>query len=166
MTTTYGKLGYCFRVRGFLECRPFALAIEIAARLDRVQESPLDDRLIQMHLVACQTPQGPLEDAPMSALLGTEVDAGDRWDAFWSSDAYMVRCIRADGAIEWFTVGDEVSTTAVERSGRRAPTTTRVIEFPLRQLRTRVVVAKGPDGRGMLVGTARRFNRKVRRAGE
>jgi hypothetical protein len=44
----------------------------------------------------------------------------------------------------------------------------RVIEFPLRRMQTRVVVAKGPDGRGMLVGTARRISTRasVRRTGE
>jgi len=120
-----------------------------------------------MHLVACQTPQGPLEDAPLSALLGTEVDAGDTWDAFWSSDAYLVRCVHADGRVEWFEVSDEAAPVATDaRKGRRSPTGTRVIEFPLRRLQTRVVVAKGPDGRGMLVGTARRFDRKIRRTGE
>jgi hypothetical protein len=123
-----------------------------------------------MHLVACQTPQGPLEDAPMSALLGTDVDAGDRWDAFWSSDAYLVRCIRAGGAVEWFMVGDEEApiSAAEKLPARRAATTgTRVLEFPLRRLKTRVVLAKGPDGRGMLVGTARRPNQtRIRRTGE
>jgi hypothetical protein len=121
-----------------------------------------------MHLVACQTPQGPLENAPMSALLGPEVDPGDTWDAFWSSDTYMVRRSGADGVTEWFTVSDEETSASAEPPrGRRAATSgTRVIEFPLRRLQTRVVVAKGPDGRGMLVGTARRFNRKIRRAGE
>ena len=102
----------------------------------------------------------------MSALLGAEVDAGDQWNAFWSSDAYLVRCIRADGSIEWFAVSDEAPVAAEPRKGRRSPAGTRVIEFPLRRLQTRVVIAKGPDGRGMLVGTARRSNRTIRRAGE
>jgi hypothetical protein len=120
-----------------------------------------------MHLVACQTPQGPLEDAPTSALLGTEMDGGDQWSAFWSSDAYLVRCLRADGSVEWFEVSDEIAPPSTDaRKERRSPTGTRVIEFPLRRLQTRVVIAKGPDGRGMLVGTARRSNRKIRRAGE
>jgi hypothetical protein len=124
-----------------------------------------------MHLVACQTPQGPLEDAPLSALLAADVEQGDRWEAFWSADSYLVRCTRAEGAIEWFMVADDEAAIVppdeqVAERGRRA-TATRVIQFPLRQMQTRVVVAKGPDGRGMLVGTARRFNRKiVRRAGE
>jgi hypothetical protein len=103
-------------------------------------------------------------------LLGAEVeDGGDRWAAFWSSDAYLVRCTRADGTIEWFTVGDdEPAATAEKLATRRSlATSTRVIEFPLRRLRTRVVIAKGPDGRGMLVGSARRYDRKIiRRAGE
>ena len=121
-----------------------------------------------MHLVACQTPQGPLEDAPLSALLAAEVEQGDQWEAFWASDSYLVRCTRAGGAIEWFMVADdEASIGAVEVERGKRVSGTRVLQFPLRQLQTRVVIAKGPHGRGMLVGTARRFNRKiVRRAGE
>ena len=123
-----------------------------------------------MHLVACQTPQGPLEDAPLSALLAADVEQGDRWEAFWSSDSYLVRCTRAEGAIEWFMVADDdaaiASAEEVVQPGQRTKPT-RVLQFPLRQMQTRVVIAKGPDGRGMLVGTARRFNRKiVRRAAE
>jgi hypothetical protein len=121
-----------------------------------------------MHLVACQTPQEPLEDAPLSALLSAEVEQGDHWEAFWSSDAYLVRCTRANGSIDWFMVtDDETSLAAAEEVAERRRPATRVIQFPLRQMQTRVVVAKGPHGRGMLVGTARRFNRRiVRRAGE
>lgn len=123
-----------------------------------------------MHLVACQTPQEPLEDAPMSALLSAELVGADRWESFWASDAYFVRCTRADGTVEWFMVADDETPAADARtaSERRARSATRVIEFPLRRLQTRVVVAKGPDGRGMLVGTARRTSHRstARRAGE
>ena len=125
-----------------------------------------------MHLVACQTPEEPLESAPMSALLSVEPGGTDRWESFWASDAYFVRCTREDGTVEWFKVADDARpdsepvTTPNERRSRSSGT--RVIEFPLRRLQTRVVVAKGPDGRGMLVGTARRTSHRstARRAGE
>jgi hypothetical protein len=120
-----------------------------------------------MHFVACQTPQGPLEDAPTSALLGGDVDQGDRWDAFWSADTYLVRCTRANGTVEWFSVADDEAASPDNTERHQQTSGTRVIEFPLRRMQTRVVIAKGPDGRGMLVGTARRVDRKiVRRAGE
>ncbi|HEY4303596.1 MAG TPA: hypothetical protein VGM82_03980 [Gemmatimonadaceae bacterium] len=138
--------------------------------MDRLQEPPLDDRKKTMHLVGCQTPQGPLEDAPLSALLAADVDQGDCWEAFWSSDTYLVRCTRANGSAEWFMVSDEEAPAdpMVKASERRQrATATRVLEFPLRRMQTRVVIAKGPDGRDMMVGTTRRFNRKiVRRGGE
>jgi hypothetical protein len=122
-----------------------------------------------MHLVACQTPQGPLEDAPISALLSAELGAGDRWQGFWAADNYLLRCTRHDGTIEWFAVADDAPSVepTKEAERRRRGSGTRVLQFPLRQMQTRVVVAKGPDGRGMLVGTARRGNRNTtRRPGE
>lgn len=108
----------------------------------------------------------------MSALLTAELASGDRWESFWSSDAYFVRCTRNDGTVAWFMVADDeapegdAGTTDGERGGRSAGT--RVIEFPLRRMQTRVVIAKGPDGRGMLVGSARRTSHRstARRAGE
>lgn len=104
----------------------------------------------------------------MSALLAAEVEQGDQWDAFWSADTYIVRCTRASGGVEWFTVSDEeatvdLATKAAERRQRAGGT--RVLEFPLRRLQTRVVIAKGPDGREMMVGTARRTDRKIVRRG-
>jgi hypothetical protein len=122
-----------------------------------------------MHLVACQTPQGPLEDAPISALLSAELGAGDRWQGFWAADSYLLRCTREDGTVEWFAVADDAPPVepTKESERRRRGSGTRVLQFPLRQMQTRVVVAKGPDGRGMLVGTARRGNRNTtRRSGE
>src|ERR1043165_2831514 len=130
MTTTYGKLGYCFRVLGFLECRPFAVRTAKRTAAGTTVRRPTET----MHLVACQTPQEPLEDAPMSALLGTEVDAGDQWNAFWSRDATLVRCINAEGSVEWFGVGDEPTPSVTDTRKGRSPTSTRVIEFPLRRL--------------------------------
>jgi hypothetical protein len=125
-----------------------------------------------MHLVACHTPQGPLEEAPLSALLSADLGTGDRWECFWAADTYYVRCTRSAGAVEWFMVADEESiATESAASGERrtGPRGTRVIEFPLRRLQTRVVIATAPNGRGMLVGSARRTSRArsaARRAGE
>ena len=97
----------------------------------------------------------------MSALLAANTESGAHWDAFWSADAYFVRCTRDDGDTQWFMVSDDEAVEADDAEPKRAAT--RVLQFPLRQLQTRVIIAKGPHGRGMLVGTARRFNR--RRAG-
>jgi hypothetical protein len=121
-----------------------------------------------MHLVACQTPQGPLEDAPISALLSAELGAGDRWQGFWAADNYLLRCTRQDGTVEWFAVADDAPAIEQTKGVRRQRGSgTRVLQFPLRHMQTRVVVAKAPDGRGMLVGTARRGNRSItRRSGE
>lgn len=106
-----------------------------------------------MHLVSCATPSEPLEDAPRSALLADLTD-GEEWAGFWSADSYFVRCTRANGAVEWFRLEDDASRS--ERTAR-ASDATRVLQFPLRaRLQTRVVVAKSPDGRRMLVGTAAR----------
>ncbi len=116
-----------------------------------------------MHLVACATPQEPLEGAPRSALLA-DLPATERWDGFWSADVYYVRCIRENGSIEWFQLADDD-----ERNGataRRKPAT-RVLNFPLRaRLQTRVVVAKSPAGRRMLVGTAGRVGARATRSAE
>lgn len=109
----------------------------------------------------------------MSALPFEQCE-GDRWESFWSSDAYLVRCTRANGDVEWFMVADDApakdAAAPAERttSRRFRSLEPRVIEFPLRRMQTRVVVAKGPDGRGMLVGTARRISTRasVRRTGE
>lgn len=105
-----------------------------------------------MHLVACPTPQEPLEDAPRSALLA-DLTEGERWEGFWSSDLYFVRCTRADGSVEWFRLADDVQEGAPRRNEG-----TRVLQFPLRapRLQTRVLVATSPAGRRMLVGTAGR----------
>lgn len=106
-----------------------------------------------MHLVSCACPPEPLENAPRSALLA-DLNEGECWDGFWSSgsDAYYVRCTRRGGEVEWFELADDVAVPA-------APPELRIL--PLRpktraQTRVAVVVAKSPDGRRMLVGSARR----------
>ena len=101
----------------------------------------------------------------MSALLAADTESGAHWEAFWSADAYFVRRTRDDGDTEWFMVSDDEGVGEDHVEPKRAAT--RVLQFPLRQLQTRVVIAKGPHGRGMLVGTARRVDRRrVGRTGE
>jgi hypothetical protein len=81
-------------------------------------------------------------------------DDSGRWDGFWSgqSDDYFVRCIRTDGATEWFRVEDDAATLRVAD--------TRVLELrPATRGRVALIVAKSPDGRRMLVGSARRTTR-------
>jgi len=95
----------------------------------------------------------PLETAPRTALLADSVD-GDRWDGFWSgqSDDYFVRRTTADGETEWFCVADD------EAPNRAAEV--RVMELrPRNARRVSLIVAQSPDGRRMLVGSARRIYR-------
>lgn len=123
-----------------------------------------------MHLVACARPQEPLEDAPRSALLA-DLTEGERWEGFWSSDAYVLRCTKSDGEVEWFQLADDVS--AVNTSENRSLTGAEARVLPFRYARSRVygrqavLVAKSPEGRRMLVGTAHRSTRpNSRRTGE
>jgi hypothetical protein len=114
-----------------------------------------------MQLVACATPQEPLEDAPRSALLA-DLTEDARWEGFWSSDSYYVRCTRADGAIEWYRLADEVEAAKDVTHGGAKGDAARVLVFPLKaRLQTRVVVARSPDGRRMLVGSAGRAGRSM-----
>lgn len=105
-----------------------------------------------MHLVACDTPHEPLEDAPRTALLADSAE-GDRWDGFWSadSDAYFVRRTLASGGTEWYQLADD------DVSPRRGAEP-RVLTFRSKT-RSQFVVAQSPSGRRMLVGTARRSSR-------
>jgi hypothetical protein len=124
-----------------------------------------------MHLVACSTPQEPLEDAPRSALLA-DLTEGECWEGFWSSDAYFVRCTKIDGEVEWFKLADDAAAEgATSRHGNGAEA--RVLPFRGRGVRAgssgrvAVLVAKSPEGRRMLVGTAHRSPRSGgRRSGE
>jgi hypothetical protein len=106
-----------------------------------------------MRLVSFATPQGPLEDAPRSALLA-DLTEGERWDGFWSADAYYVRCTKDAGDIAWYRLADDVAPPA--------QTGARVLALrPQSRATSRVsvVVAQSPNGRRMLVGSARRFPR-------
>lgn len=116
-----------------------------------------------MHLVACATPQEPLEVAPRTALLADMPEA-ECWDGFWSSDVYYVRCTRENGSVEWFQLADDDERTDATARRKHA---TRVLNFPLQpRLQTRVVVAKSPAGRRMLVGTAGRVGARLTRSAE
>jgi hypothetical protein len=112
-----------------------------------------------MHLVACATPQEPLENAPRSALLADSIE-GESWDGFWSSDTYYARCTRVDGGVEWFEVADD---EAVVVAGAPEPRVLTIRPKTRPQSRVSVVVAQSPDGRRMLVGgsggSARRNSR-------
>jgi hypothetical protein len=114
-----------------------------------------------MHLVSCNTPSGSLEAAPRSALVaepsGSESDRADRWDGFWSSqtDGYYARCTHGDGEVEWFQVADDPASAASEASNV-AP---RQRTAAHAGARVAVIVARSPDGRGMLVGSGRRGSR-------
>lgn len=109
-----------------------------------------------MHLVSCASPQEPLEAAPRTALLA-DLNEGERWEGFWSSDVYFVRCTRAGGEVEWFQVADEdiASTRALDA---RTPHRARAA-VPASQNRVAVVVARSPGGQRMLIGSGRRTSR-------
>ena len=104
-----------------------------------------------MHLVSCARPQEPLEDAPRTALL-SDLEEGERWDGFWSSDAYYVRCTRRQGDVEWFKLADEVAAPVAANEPRVLAL--RPKSAP--RSRVAVVVAQSPSGRRMLIGNARR----------
>src|SRR5262245_18224225 len=106
-----------------------------------------------MHLVICARPQEPLEDAPRTALLEetrTKGGTEDRWDEFASAGSYdyFVRCTSRDGTTRWFRVEDDAApvcesepqAVALKGNGRG---------------RVALVVAQSPNGRRMLVGSAR-----------
>ena len=106
-----------------------------------------------MRLVTCPSPLEPLEDAPRTALLADFVE-GERWDGFWSSDVYYVRCTRRQGEVEWFKLADEVAVAST-------PAEPRVLALRANgvpRARVAVVVAKSPNGRRMLIGSGRRVS--------
>jgi hypothetical protein len=119
-----------------------------------------------MHLVPCASPEVPLENAPRTALLA-DLTEGESWEGFWAADSYLVLCTRSTGEVEWFRLADDDQASLAEKSakaaGRKsAKDSTRVLMFPTlarSPRQTRVVIAKSPDGRRMLVGTAGRAAR-------
>jgi hypothetical protein len=117
-----------------------------------------------MHLVSCASPQDPLEAAPRTALLA-DLKEGERWEGFWSSDLYFVRCTRQGGEIEWFRVADEDIGAAHAAEPRTTPhrgsRTTGSTGSTGSSARTRVavVVARSPNGQRMLIGSGKRTAR-------
>jgi hypothetical protein len=109
-----------------------------------------------MHLVSCASPQEPLEAAPRTALLA-DLKEGERWEGFWSSDVYFVRCTRQGGEIEWFRVVDE-DIGHTRASEARTPHRSR-LAVPASLNRVAVVVARSPNGQRMLIGSGRRTSR-------
>jgi hypothetical protein len=105
-----------------------------------------------MHLVSCDSPREPLEEAPRSGLVA-DLTEGEQWDGFWAadSDAYFVRCTRTGGETEWFKVADDEAPQAADPEPR-------VLTLHPKP-RVTVVVAQSPDGRRMLVGSAGRTSR-------
>lgn len=121
-----------------------------------------------MHLVSCTTPPGSLEAAPRTALLAepsaSDGEQADQWDGFWcaQTDAYYARCTHRDGEVEWFSLADD-ETDAAAFDDERAETVLRAAPLSRRasesSARVAVIVARSPDGRGMLVGSGRRGRR-------
>lgn len=73
-----------------------------------------------MQLVACAEPQGPLEEAPESELIGgallpdERAEAGARCTGYWArDDRYYARVVRGDGAVRWLTFAEPESVAAV-----------------------------------------------------
>lgn len=86
----------------------------------------------------------------------TESTDAERWDAFWSADAYYVRRTSRVGEVEWFELVDDEPLHALVSSDARVLT----LQTKTRpRTRVTVVVAKSPDGRRMLVGSAGRAPR-------
>jgi len=110
-----------------------------------------------MHLVSCASPQEPLEAAPRTALLA-DLKEGERWEGFWSSDVYFVRCIRVGGEVEWFRVADEEIAPPRGVDARTPPRGARVA-VPTSPNRVAVVIARSPNGQRMLIGSGRRTAR-------
>lgn len=110
-----------------------------------------------MHLVSCASPQEPLEAAPRTALLA-DLKEGERWEGFWSSDVYFVRCTRQGGEVEWFHVVDEDIGPA-RGPDARTPHRGARVAAPGSQNRVAVVIARSPNGQRMLIGSGRRTAR-------
>ena len=111
-----------------------------------------------MHLVHCDNPQEPLETAPRTALLA-DLKEGERWEGFWSSDLYFVRCTRQGGEIEWFRVADEDIGAARAAEPRTTPHRGTRTAGSTAHTRVSVVVARSPSGQRMLIGSGKRTAR-------
>lgn len=110
-----------------------------------------------MHLVSCACPQEPLEAAPRTALLA-DLKEGERWEGFWSSDVYFVRCTRQEGDVEWFRVADEDIAPSRGTDSRTPHRAARAV-LPASQNRVALIIARSPNGQRMLIGSGRRTAR-------
>ena len=111
-----------------------------------------------MRLGPCSPPTEPLDAAPRTALL-RDLEPGTDWEGFWSqsNDAYYTRCTTSGGATHWYRISDDS-----EGGLTLAPTgpATRVLQFRGDAMRrVSLILAASPNGRPMLVGTARRSAR-------
>ena len=113
-----------------------------------------------MHLVSCPppTPHEPLEAAPQTALLMDHAE-GERWDGFWSADSYVLRCTRRGGEVEWYMLADDAELAVLPVESRSPSRNGASGSAPDARSRVNVVVARSPNGRRMLVGSARRSTR-------
>ncbi|HKW11682.1 MAG TPA: hypothetical protein VJO33_14950 [Gemmatimonadaceae bacterium] len=118
-----------------------------------------------MHLVSCTTPPGSLEAAPRTALLADpSASESDQWDGFWSpqTDAYYARCTHRDGEVEWFALADDEAVSnapdadAAQLSALKHTRDGMQHDAARQGARVTVIVARSPDGRGMLIGSGRR----------
>jgi len=112
-----------------------------------------------MRLVPCSPPTEPLDAAPQTALL-RDTEPGTNWEGFWShsSDAYYTRCTTREGSSHWYRITDETMEPAATIPARVTPT--RVLAFRGDGMRrVQLILASSPNGRPMLVGSARRAAR-------
>ena len=107
-----------------------------------------------VQLLPCVRPDGLMESAPRTSLRADSPQ--ERWEGFWcvTDERYYTRCVRDDGAEQWYRLVDEAPASEAD------VTRPRVIRFPSS-------VAGRPEVFGMrlvsrdgrrpiLVGTARR----------
>ena len=144
----------------FLRCAPRSDDVATCAARDAPRH-PLPLQLIVVQLLPCNRPHGALEVAPRSALC---VDsATETWEGFWclADERHYSRCVRADGAEQWYHLVDEVP-----RGRAREP---RVIplrprggrDFPV--TRHMMLVTPADGSRAILIGGSRRGSRAERR---
>jgi hypothetical protein len=84
---------------------------------------------------------------------------GERWDGFWSADAYVLRCTRRGGEVEWYMLADDAELASHPAETRAQPRNAGAASVPDARSRVSVVVARSPNGHRMLVGSARRSTR-------
>jgi hypothetical protein len=102
-----------------------------------------------------------LEVAPRSSLCADS--AIEKWEGYWclADERYYARCVRADGAEQWFHLVDEAPRPRV-REPRVIPLRPRQgREFPV--TRHMMLVTPADGSRAILIGGSRRGARVERR---